>query len=650
MSSAAKEPQNITAATVRFAGDSGDGMQLAGMRFTDASALLGNDVATLPDYPAEIRAPAGTVAGISGFQVNFAAKDIYTPGDVVDALIAMNPAAFKANIDDVRAGGLVIVNETDFTKGNLTKIGYVDGYNPVEDEEIAGRYKIYKIPISRLTTEALADSELSAKDALRCRNMYVLGLIFWLYDRPLEATIAYLDDYFGKQKKLPEIAAANIKVLKAGYHFGETVRMFTHRFHVAKAAMPPGTYRRVTGNEAIALGLIASSKLAGKSLVYCSYPITPASEILHYLAGRKHFGVKTVQAEDEIAAICAAIGASFAGQIGCTGTSGPGLALKTEALGLAVMTELPLVVVDVQRAGPSTGLPTKTEQGDLLQALWGRSGESPVVVLAARSPADCFDTALEAARLALLHMVPVVLLTDAYLANGAEPWRLPDPDTLEPITVSHPRSDNTVFHPYARDDRLVRPWAVPGTVGLEHRIGGLEAREVTGEVNYEAENHQRMVELRQRKIDLIAQTLPPLEICGLQSGDLLVVGWGSTHGAILSACQAAREEGKRVGSIHLRHLNPLPRDLGSILARFDRILVPELNSGHLRTLLRDRFLVDVRGLNKIQGQPLLIEEIQDAIDMLLDGRWGDRLSVMPSHHLLPEVTPAEGGSTSAQAN
>ncbi len=622
-------PQNVTAATVRFAGDSGDGMQLAGMRFTDASALLGNDVATMPDYPAEIRAPAGSVAGVSGFQVNFAAQDIYTPGDEVDALIAMNPAALKANLGDVRAGGLILVNESDFTAANLTKAGYVDGYNPLDDDEINAQYQLTKIPISRLTLEALADSGLSTKDALLCRNMYVLGLIFWLYHRPVDATVAYLEDYFGKKKNLPAVAAANITVLKAGYNFGETARLFTHRYHVAKATIPPGTYRRVTGNEAVALGLIAAAQLAGKSLVYCSYPITPASEILHYLAARKQYGVKTIQAEDEIAAVCAAIGASFAGQIGCTGTSGPGLALKTEAIGLAVSTELPLVVVDVQRAGPSTGLPTKTEQGDLLQAMYGRSGESPVVVLAARSPADCFDTALEAARLAMQYMVPVILLSDAYLANGAEPWRLPDPDSLPRIAVDHPAGDGGEFHPFQRDGRGVRPWALPGTPGLEHRIGGLEKADVTGDVSYEAANHQRMVELRQRKIDRIADELPQLEVCGDGEADLLVVGWGSTFGAITSACQQARQRGQRVNSLHLRYLNPLPADLGPLLGKYDKVLVPEINSGQLRAILRERFLVDARGLNKIQGQPFLIEEIQEAIDLMHAGRWGAAVSRAP---------------------
>lgn len=621
--------KNLTAATVRFAGDSGDGMQLAGMRFTDASALLGNDVATMPDYPAEIRAPAGSVAGVSGFQVNFAAQDIYTPGDEVDALIAMNPAALKANLQDVRAGGLILVNESDFTEANLAKAGYVDGYNPLDDEEINTNYQVTRIPISRLTQEALASGGLSTKDALRCRNMYVLGLIFWLYNRPIDATVAYLEDYFGKKKKLPEVAAANIKVLRAGYNFGDTARLFTHRYQVDRAVIPPGTYRRITGNEAVALGLIAAAQLACKSLIYCSYPITPASEILHNLATRKQFGVKTIQAEDEIAAVCAAIGASFAGQIGCTGTSGPGLALKTEAVGLAVMTELPLVVVDVQRAGPSTGMPTKTEQGDLLQVLYGRSGECPVVVLAARSPADCFDTALEAARLAMHYMVPVILLSDAYLANGAEPWLLPDPDSLEPILVQHPGGSGDKFQPYARDARGVRPWALPGTPGLEHRIGGLEKQDITGDVSYEAANHQLMVERRQRKIDNIAEALPSLEVCGEEPGDLLVVGWGSTFGAIRSACQQAQARGQRVNSVHLRHLNPFPRDLGPLLSRYDRILVPELNAGQLRALLRERFLVDARGLNKIQGQPFLIEEILDAMDLMLDDRWGDALSRAP---------------------
>ena len=629
MATKADNIQSVTAATVRFAGDSGDGMQLAGMRFTDASAMLGNDVVTLPDYPAEIRAPAGSIAGVSGFQVNFAAKHIFTPGDEVDALIAMNPAALQANLKDVRPGGLILVNEDEFTKANLTKAGYVDGDNPLDDLDLTTHYKLYKVPINRLNKEALVDSGLKPKEVALCRNMYALGLIFWLYDRPLDTTIAYLHDYFGKKKKRPEVAEANSAVLRAGYNFGDSLSLFTERYQVGRAEIPAGTYRRVTGNEGIALGLIAAAKLAGKALVYCSYPITPASEILHYLAAQKHFGVKTIQAEDEISAICAAIGASYAGELGATGTSGPGLALKSEALGLAVMTELPLVVVDVQRGGPSTGLPTKTEQGDLLQAFFGRNGESPVVVMAARSPADCFDIALEAARIAMTHMVPVLLLSDSYIAQGAEPWLVPDPDTLAPIVIEHPAAitDGRKFESFARDENLVRPWALPGTPGLEHRVGGLEKEDVTGDVSYTAENHQRMTDLREAKVDLIGAQLPPAEIQGDPDSDLLVVSWGGTFGAATTAVQDAQADGKSVALLHLRHLNPFPPNLGEVLRSFDRILVPELNSGQLRLLLRERFLVDARGFNKVQGRGFQVAELVEAIDLMLADGWGDRLTV-----------------------
>jgi len=625
------EVEQLVTATVRFAGDSGDGMQLVGMRFTDAAAMLGNDVVTLPDYPAEIRAPAGSLAGVSGFQVNFAAKDIHTPGDDVDALIAMNPAALKSNLADVRPGGLVIVNESDFTASNLKKAKYPEGVNPLDDETLASRYSLFKVPITRLTKETLVDSPLKSKDAARCRNMYALGLICWLFERPLEPTIDYLNDYFGVKKDRPEIAEANIAVLKAGANFGEISQLFAYRYRVDRASLAEGTYRRITGNEAAALGLTAAAKLANKTVVYCSYPITPASEILHHLATMKRFGVKTVQSEDEIAAICSAIGASFAGQLGCTGTSGPGLALKSEALGLAVMTELPLVVFDVQRGGPSTGLPTKTEQSDLLQALHGRNGDSPLVVLAARSPADCFDTTVEAARIALQHMVPVVVLSDSYLANGAEPWRVPDPDDLDPIPITHPAAtdERGDFEPYRRDERLVRPWAVPGTPGLEHRLGGLEKSDGKGDVSYTAENHQRMTELRVQKIERIAERIPPTTIEGRPDASLMVLGWGGTYGAITTAVQRAQQQGKSVSAVHLRHLNPLPADLGEILRGFGQVLIPELNTGQLRSLIRARYLVDARGLNKVQGRGFLVEELEQGIDLMLSGDWGDRESRTP---------------------
>jgi 2-oxoglutarate ferredoxin oxidoreductase subunit alpha len=630
-SSPSKSRQELPNAVIRFAGDSGDGMQLAGTQFTDTSAIAGNDVATLPDFPAEIRAPAGTVAGVSGFQINFADTDIFTPGDEVHALIAMNPAAFKAHIDDVVPGGIVVVNETEFEKVNLRKAGYPEGYSPIDDAKHLQKYKIYKVPVTRLNAEALADTGMGAKDIGRCKNMWALGLIYWLYDRPLDVTIKYLEDYFGKKKKLPEVAAANIKALKAGFYFGETAEMFPVRYHVAKAAIKPGKYRKVTGNEATAMGLVTAAKLAGKTAVYCSYPITPASDVLHNLAAMRHYGVKTFQAEDEIAAVCAAIGASFAGQLGITGTSGPGLALKSEALGLAVMTELPLVVVNVQRGGPSTGLPTKTEQSDLLQALFGRNGDCPLVVIAPQSPADCFDIAIEAVRLALDYMVPVIILSDGYLGNGAEPWLVPDAKSFQPITVKH-ATDAATYHSYARDEKLARPWAIPGTPGLEHRIGGLEKAHVTGNVSYDPDNHQRMTELRQAKVSGIAKALPPLKVQGPDAGDLLVLGWGGTYGSIATAVQHARAKGKSVASAHLRHLSPMPANLGEVLKAYQKVLIPELNTGQLRLLIRGRFLVDARGLNKVQGKPFLVEEIEEAIDLMLSGAWGDREFLIPRHH------------------
>jgi len=631
-----KRTQNIDSAVVRFAGDSGDGMQLAGTQFTDTSALVGNDVATLPDYPAEIRAPAGTVAGVSGFQINFAASDIHTPGDEVNALIAMNPAAFKAHIDDVEVGGIVVVNDSEFTKVNLRKAGYPEGYNPIEDETFQQKYKIYSVPITRLNNQTLSESGMGAKDIGRCKNMFALGVVYWLYDRPLDQTVSYLNDYFGEKKKLPEVAEANIKSLKAGFYFGETAEIFPVRYHVDKAEQKPGLYRKVTGNEALAMGLVTAADLSNKELIYCSYPITPASDILHYLAAMRHFGVKTFQAEDEIAAVCAAIGVGFAGQFGVTGTSGPGLALKSEALGLAVMTELPLVIVNVQRGGPSTGLPTKTEQSDLLQAMYGRNGDCPTVVIAPRSPGDCYYTAIEATRIAMQHMVPVIILTDGYLANGAEPWPLPDVDSLEKIT---PRSaaDPDTFEPYNRNEYLARPWAVPGQAGFEHRIGGLEKQHLTGNVSYDPDNHQLMTRIRAQKVERIADHLPDLEVNGDESGELLVLGWGGTYGSILTAVNDAREEGKSVASAHLRHLSPMPKDLGKVVSSYDKVLIPELNTGQLRMIIRGRFLVDARGLNKVQGKPFLVEELSDAIDLMLSGEWGDSESLSPrDHHVDPD--------------
>ncbi|MCC7147075.1 MAG: 2-oxoacid:acceptor oxidoreductase subunit alpha [Phycisphaeraceae bacterium] len=623
--------EEIPAAVVRFAGDSGDGMQMAGTQFTDTSAIIGNDVATLPDYPAEIRAPAGTVPGVSGFQINFASTDIHTPGDEVNALIAMNPAALKAHLADVQLGGIVVVNESEFDKVNLRKAGYPEGVNPLDDPELGRKYRLYKVPITRLNAESLADSGMSAKDIGRCKNMYALGLIYFLFDRPLDTTIQYLEDYFGKKKKMPEVAAANVKALKAGFYFGETAEIFPVRYHVARAPVAPGTYRKITGNDATAMGLIAAAKLSGKTLVYCTYPITPASDILHYLAGMRNFGVKTFQAEDEIAAICSAIGVSFAGQLGVTGTSGPGLALKTEAMGLAVITELPLIIIDVQRGGPSTGLPTKTEQSDLLQAVVGRNGDCPLVVLAAKSPSDCFDTAIEAVRIAFKYMVPVLILTDGYLANGAEPWRLPDPKSLPAIPVTHP-TDPATYQPYKRDENYARPWAIPGTPGLEHRIGGLEKADGTGGVSYDPENHQKMTLLRLAKVNKVADDIPPAETYAGADAELLVVSWGGTYGSVRTAVERLHAEGKSVAGLHLRHMNPMPTNLGTLLKKYKKILVPELNTGQLRYILRSRYLVDARGLNKIQGKPFLVEDLVGGINLMLDGKWGEAESLNPTQH------------------
>ncbi|MEM1354743.1 MAG: 2-oxoacid:acceptor oxidoreductase subunit alpha [Planctomycetota bacterium] len=620
-----------TSAVVRFAGDSGDGMQLAGTQLTDTSAILGNDVATLPDYPAEIRAPAGTVAGVSGFQVNFASEQIFTPGDVVNALIAMNPAAFKAHYKDVEPGGIIVVNDNELSKTNLKKAGYEPGYNPIEDEVIEQQYKLYKVPITKLNQEALKDSGMSPKDVNRCKNMFALGVVYWLFDRSLDTTIRHLTQTFAVRKNRPEVAEANIKALKAGFFFCETAEIFPVRYTVAKATIPAGKYRKVTGNEALAMGLITAGKLSGKAPHYCTYPITPASDILHYLAPAKHFGVKTFQAEDEIAAICAAIGVSFAGQLGITGTSGPGLALKGEALGLAVMTELPVVVINVQRGGPSTGLPTKTEQSDLWQAMYGRNGDCPTVVLAPQSPADCFDAAIEACRIALTRMVPVVLLTDGYIANGSEPWRVPTESDFEPITVEHATKNGEEFHPYTRNQNLTRPWAIPGNPGTEHRIGGLEKQNGTGNVSYDPTNHQQMTRIRAEKVARVANMVPNIQVEGDEDADLLVLGWGGPYGSILTAVNNIREKGHKVATTHLRYLNPMPKNLGDVLKNYKQLLIPEINNGQLRLILRGKYLCDARGLNKIQGKPFLVEEIEQAIELMLSGEWGDAEALYPAN-------------------
>ena len=593
--------------TIRFAGDSGDGMQLAGTQFTKTSAVVGNDISTFPDIPAEIRAPQGSLPGVSGFQVSFSSNDIYTPGDAPDVLVAMNPAALKTNLGDLPRGGILVVNEDEFTETNLKKATYTS--NPLEDSSLSA-YRMFRVPVTTLTSRALKDSGLTAVQIDRCKNMFALGLMYWLYSRPLDTTEHWIDEKFGKN---PAISEANKKALRAGHAFGETTEMFATHYHVPKAKLPPGLYRNITGNEATALGFITASKLAGRPLFYGSYPITPASDVLHELSRFKKFGVKTFQAEDEIAAVGAAIGASFGGALGLTGTSGPGLALKSEAIGLAVMVELPLVVMDVQRAGPSTGMPTKTEQADLLQALFGRNGESPVAVLAPATPSDCFIMAVEAWRIAIKYRTPVVFLSDGYLGMGSEPWLVPNVDDLEPIDPDFAH-DKATFQPYARDpETLARPWAIPGTPELEHRIGGLEKADVTGNVSYDPINHDKMVHLRAEKIARIVQDVPDIEVMGDESGDLLVLGWGSTYGVITTAVQRARARGKKVSAAHVRYMNPMPKNLGDILSRFDQVLMPEINLGQFRMLVRSKFLVDAVGLNKVSGRPFTIAEVEQQI-------------------------------------
>lgn len=611
-----KPVEALDEVTIRFAGDSGDGMQLAGSQFTRATVIFGNDISTFPDYPAEIRAPAGSLAGVSGFQVNFSNHDIHTPGDMVDTLVAFNPAALKTNVNDVKVGGIVIVNEDDFGKTDLKKAGYET--NPLEDGTLS-KYRVFKVPISKLNSTALANSGLGAKEIERCKNFFALGLVCWLYHRPLESTAEWIERSMAKK---PEMAEANKTVLKAGYFFGETCELFQVSYKVTKAKLPAGKYRRISGNEATALGLIAAANLAGKELFYASYPITPASDVLHTLAKYKNYRVKTFQAEDEIAAMTSAIGASFAGDISVTGTSGPGLALKGEGIGLAVMTELPVVIVDVQRGGPSTGLPTKTEQADLFQAVLGRNGECPLCVLAASGPADCFSMAIEAVRIATRYMTPVILLTDGYIANGEEPWLLPSVKSLPRIEIHHPEAngDAGAFKPYKRDDKLARPWAIPGTKGLEHRIGGLEKQDVSGNVSYDPDNHEHMIHTRAKKIADIAHDIPDQTVYGPAEGDLLVVGWGGTAGAIRSAVERVQQKGHKVAGTHLRYMNPFPKNLGDLLKRYKKVLVCELNMGQLRYMLRATYLVDAFGLNKVQGKPFRIAEIESKILDVLGGK------------------------------
>ena len=600
--------KELDSVVIRFAGDSGDGMQTVGEQFTDSSAFAGNDISTLPDFPAEIRAPAGSLPGVSGFQIQFGRTQILTPGDAPDALVAMNPAALKTNIDELVDGGILVVNTAAFTAANMKLAGYES--NPLEDPALDKKFEVIRIDLNELTLQSLSEVELLKKDKLRCKNFFALGFMYWVYGRPIDVTVNYIQTKWAKKR--PIVADANVAVLKAGYFFGETTETSRNRYQVAKAAVEPGTYRKIAGNEALVLGLIAAAKQAKRPLTYAGYPITPASSILESLSNYKQYGVKTLQAEDEIAAIGMALGASYAGNIGATATSGPGLCLKSEFMGLANMVELPLIIIDVQRGGPSTGLPTKTEQTDLLQALYGRHGESPMPVLAASSPSDCFDIAMEATRIALTYSTPVIILSDLYVANGSEPWAIPDATQFPDLSVPF-APEGKPYVTFARDAvTLARTQAIPGQVGLEHRIGGLEKDE-TGSVSYDPDNHEGMSRLRAAKIAAIADSIPPIEINGKPEGKLLLLGWGGTYGAITAATNEMQAEGYDVSSAHLRHLNPFPSDLGDLLKRFDRVLIPELNLGQLAFLLRGTYGVEVESFNVLKGRPFRVEEIKNKI-------------------------------------
>jgi 2-oxoglutarate/2-oxoacid ferredoxin oxidoreductase subunit alpha len=608
-----KQVRKLDHVIIRFAGDSGDGMQLAGDRFTQETAIFGNDLSTLPNFPAEIRAPAGTLPGVSSFQLHFADHDILTPGDAPDVLVAMNPAALMANLKDLPRAADLIVNTDEFNRRNLAKVGYE--VNPLEDGSLDA-WHVHSVPITSLTVKALDGFDITRKDAERAKNMFALGMLSWLYGRPAESTLAFLESKFAKK---PEIMKANVAAFNAGWNFGETTEAFSVRYEVAPAVLPSGTYRNITGNLALAYGLIASSKLSGLPLFLGSYPITPASDVLHELAKHKRFGVRTFQAEDEIAAVGSALGAAFGGSLAVTSTSGPGMALKAETVGLAVSVELPLIVCDIQRAGPSTGMPTKTEQADLLMALYGRNGESPVPIIAPASPSDCFYAAIEAARFALTYRTPVILLSDGYLANGSEPWQIPDVADLPRIDVEFAKAGDGEFLPFKRDqETLARPWAIPGTPGLEHRIGGIEKADGTGTISYDPDNHDLMVRTRQAKIDGIAQSIPPLHVDD-PDGDarVLVLGWGSTYGSIGAAVRRSRKAGLSVAQAHLRHLNPFPTNLGEVLRRYDRVLVPEINMGQLALLLRGKYLVDVISYNKVRGLPFQAAELAEAIEEVI---------------------------------
>ncbi len=613
---AAKVTQELDSVVIRIAGDSGDGMQLTGDQLTDTSAMMGNDIATLPDFPAEIRAPQGTLPGVSSFQIQFSQRNVYTAGDAPDVLVVMNPAALKLNIADLVKGGILILNSDSFNEDNLKKAGWKS--NPLADDTLRD-YSVMKVPFSALTKNALVESKIKASEVDRCKNYFALGLLFWMYGRSLDYTIEWTKDKFAKK---PEIAEANIMALKAGYNFGDITELSLAKYEVKKADIGPGTYRKITGNEATALGIIAAAQLSGKQVLYSGYPITPASDILHQLAYRKNYNVKTFQAEDEIAACGAALGASFGGQIGITGTSGPGICLKSEMINLALMVELPLVILNIQRGGPSTGLPTKTEQSDLLQVMFGRNGDSPIPVVAASTPSDCFEMVLEAVRLATKYMTPVFFLSEGYIANGSEPWKLPEMSELKKIEIKHataPNGDGGVFMPYVRDEKtLARPWAVPGTAGLEHRIGGIEKADKTGSISYDPANHHRMTELRRDKVRGIANDIPPAEIFGDKNGKLLVLGWGGTFGTLRAAVEELRAEGKKVSHCHLRYINPFPKNLGEILKSFETVLIPEINTGQLIFLVRSQF-EGVRAVcyNRVTGQPFKIREIKNQIEAIL---------------------------------
>jgi 2-oxoglutarate ferredoxin oxidoreductase subunit alpha len=613
----ARKEELLQDIVIKFAGDSGDGMQLTGSQFTNNTALLGIDLATFPDFPAEIRAPQGTIPGVSGYQLRFSSDAIYTPGDLCDVLVAMNAAALKTNLKAIKKGGKIIANIDGFDSKNLRLANYADGINPLEDGSLEG-FEVIKMDVTKMTREALKEITLGTKEKDRAKNMFVLGFLYWMYSRDMESTLSFLQEKFGKKD---DILNANIKALQAGYNYGDTTETFTTRYKVEKAKMKPGTYRSIMGNQALAMGLVAASQKSGRPLFLGSYPITPASDILHDLSRMKNFGVMTFQAEDEIAGITSAIGASYGGSLAVTTTSGPGVALKGEAMGLAVMLEIPLLIIDVQRGGPSTGLPTKTEQSDLLQAYYGRNGECPMPVIAASTPSDCFDSVFEAARISLQHMTPVMYLSDGYIANGAEPWRFPKEEDLPTIDVKFKEGldeDETKFQPYKRDEKLVRPWAIPGTKGLEHRIGGIEKQDITGNVSYDPENHQHMVKTRQAKVDLIANYIPDQTIdSGPDKGKVLVLGWGSTYGAIKTAVLEMLEKGHAVSHAHIRYLRPFPKNLGDIIKNFDTVLIPEINNGQLIKIIRDVYLVDAKPYNKIKGTPITKGELVDEIGKYL---------------------------------